>query len=188
MSGVPQSFTSASAYASPHRIDRRLVPLLAGVTVIWLSLRLLLVLAGVSAGSRVADWGARATGTATLAGVFLLFVALATLPVMVVGAIARGRYQRNTLWARPGWRERPFFGEPLQFLHAMGWYFIAAGLSAVIHFLAGEVPSPEGAMMVGGLGVGLLAGCHAIVLILPRSFKPKPQRGPSRKAPSTGRG
>jgi hypothetical protein len=56
----------------------------------------------------------------------------------------------------------------------MGWYFIAAGLSAVIHFLTGGVPSAEGALMAGGLGVGLLAGCHALVLILPRRFKPKP--------------
>jgi len=150
--------------------------------MVAIAMRILLVIAGIGVGPRVSEWDCARASVPSLVGTFLVLSLLGTAVVTGLAAVVRGGRARAAPWMPPSWRARPLFGEPLQFFHAMGWYFLAAAASATIVALRGTEPCLQGAVMAGGLGVGLLAGCHMFVHLSPRNFRTQPAADATRRA------
>lgn len=146
--------------------------------LLWLLVRVVLLVVGLLEGPDLATWyedEASATSLILALSVFGAFgVLIVMVPTLVIHFTRRGRSE----WRRPAWRERPIFGEPLQFSHAAAWYFVGAFAGGAFSALLLAGRSLMGPMMAGGLGIGLLAGTHLFVWLFPRAFRRGDAPGP----------
>lgn len=152
--------------------------------MIGLAVRLLLLGAAVVSGPRLAREGSRELGATLATGIFIVFALIGLLAVLALASFIRLGPERDRLWGRPSWRAMPILGEPLQLVHAFGWYFMAAGLVALL-IAATSTQQWLGGSTAAGVGAGLLGGCHAFVRLRPTAFRACPGSARTRTARKT---
>ncbi|SRR5712692_7714082 len=146
--------------------------------MLWLIVRLGLVALGADAGTELLSRDDSTMGTAATGVLLLVLVCMGAVLVVTLMAVVRLGRRRRRQWSRPSWKVRPFLGEPLQFMHAMAFFFLAAGLSAGVRALVGVQRPFVTAAIAVGFGAGQLLGVHLTVRIFPGDFEPAAKRSP----------
>lgn len=138
--------------------------------MLWLVVRIVVVLAGLAAGPDVASAWQGGFGSIALLALFLILTAFGCAAVLGLCRFVRLGKKTARLWQRPSWKARMLFGEPLQFVHGVAWYFVSAAVSAAFFTLGATGRDLQGAVVVGGWGAGMLAGVHLFVRLFPQYF------------------
>lgn len=102
----------------------------------------------------------------------LLFLVCTVLLLLLVMAFARVGNRRQK-WSRPSWRIQPFFGEPLQFFHAMAFFVAAGGIRGVLDatLFGGDWSI---VVMLVGSALGLFLGIALVLRLMPSAFSHTP--------------
>ena len=138
--------------------------------MLWPVIRVLLVAWAALSGSEIARWPYQKASFTFLSEYFAVMVLVGALVTVALLSITRLGLRAGSRWARPSWRTKPSFRNPVHIMHLLAWFAIGGGVSAIVCATRMADASLQGGVAIAGLGVGLLAGVHTAVRVFRQAF------------------
>src|SRR5260370_13492489 len=135
---------------------------------LWLGIRLLLILAGLTAGRDLSAEGATTPEEAS-AGIGLLIAVAAGLVALVGTLGMRSMFVASAQWHRQSWTGNPFTEAP-QFLHAISFYLMATGFSQAVVSWRNFGGVVHDSVIESGAGIGFWLGLAVAQRTFRRAF------------------
>src|SRR5262245_26024000 len=106
-----------------------------------------------------------------IAAAVFVFGIVAMLLIVGVQALAS---RSDAEWTYPSWRLNPFkLGQPLQFFHLGGYFFLAEGAGVLLRSLFVEAMPLGEPVVLTACGIGMLTGVWCCTRLFKRKMAPK---------------